>query len=63
VPQYKISIVYWPEKEALNTIAIPYIQFTIPIANSIENNYVIVGNGMGNFDENEAVSEQNYKSA
>ena len=63
MPQYKISIAYWPEIEALNQITIPYIQFTIPFANGIENNYVIVGNEIRNFDENETVKEQNYKFA
>ena len=63
MPQCKITIAYWPEKESLNHIAIPYIQLTIPFANNIEDNYVILGKEIGNLNENETAKEQNYKFA
>ena len=64
VPQLKVSINYWPERENLSLIAIPYIQFfNNSTLSNVDNNYVIVGDVNDNLDANETVSDQNYKFA
>lgn len=49
VPQHKASISYWPERESLSLIAIPYIEFANPNSNVTDNQYVLINVGNSKF--------------